>query len=228
MRELSIYIINSSDKIHLHIAIIKKGGLSQESKHSRGRHFKRELKIIGKWRETKDFDHFSVQEDQKGSFKQNLKEVQAENVFPLFLNLVSCFLFMMNNYIIEPSSAYYAEALGSSDALSGIMIGMAPWFAIISSIAYSYWTNYNYKQPILFAGVLQFVGNLMYANAYGYQSIELCLIGRAVTGLGAPRVINRRYVYDTDFILYVSVTTSLINIFLLFIADMLQMLRPFH
>jgi len=162
----------------------------------RGRHFKREIKIIGKWRQTKDFAHFSMQEDQRGTFKQNLNEIKPENVFPLFLNLVSCFLFMMNNYIIEPSSAYYAEALGSSDALSGMMIGMAPWFALISSIAYSYWTNYNYKHPILFAGVLQFVGNLMYANAYGYKSVELCLLGRAITGLGAPRIINRRYVAD--------------------------------
>jgi MFS family permease len=161
----------------------------------RGRHFKREIKVLCKWRENKNFAHFSVEEDQKGTFRQHLKEVKPENVFPLFLNLVSCFLFMMNNYIIEPSSAYYAEALGSSDALSGIMIGMAPWFAIISSIAYSYWTNFEYKKPILFAGLLQFAGNLMYANAYGYQSIEMCLIGRAITGLGAPRVINRRYVF---------------------------------
>jgi len=173
-------------------------GLTEEltSISMRGRHFKREMKIICKWRATKDFGHFSVQEDQRGTFRQNLKDVKPENVFPLFLNLVSCFLFMMNNYIIEPSSAYYAEALGSSDALSGMMIGMAPWFALVSSIAYSYWTNFNYKHPILFAGVLQFVGNLMYANAYGYKSVELCLIGRAITGLGAPRIINRRYVAD--------------------------------
>ena len=171
------------------------GGLSPESESMRGRHLKREIKIIGKWRETKDFGQFSIQADLKGTFKQNLKDIKPENAFPLFLNLVSCFLFMMNNYIIEPSSAYYAEALGSSDALSGMMVGMAPWFALISSIVYSYWTNYNYKQPILFAGLLQFVGNLMYANAYGYQSIEMCLIGRAITGLGAPRVINRRYVH---------------------------------
>lgn len=72
----------------------------------------------------------------------------------------------------------------------------ASLFALVSCVAYSYWTNYNYKQPIIFAGLLQFVGNLMYANAYGYQSIELCLIGRAITGLGAPRIINRRYVAD--------------------------------
>lgn len=99
-------------------------------------------------------------------------------------------------YISEPSSAYYAEALGVSDAMSGIMIGLAPWFAMISSVIYSFWTNSNYKHPILFAGMLQFIGNLLYANAYNYQSVGMCLLGRAITGLGAPRVINRRYVAD--------------------------------
>ena len=170
------------------------GGLAAESKSDwvRGRHFKREIKVIGKWCDTRDFAHFSLEEERRGTFKQHLREVDRENVFPLLLNLASCFLFMMNNYIIEPSSAYYAEALGSSDALSGLMIGMAPWFALTSSVAYSYWTNHNYKQPLLFAGLLQFVGNLMYANAYGYRSVQMCLLGRAITGLGAPRIINRR------------------------------------
>jgi len=80
--------------------------------------------------------------------------------------------------------------------MSGIMIGLAPWFAMISSVVYSFWTSSNYKHPILFAGMLQFIGNLLYANAYSYQSVGMCLVGRAITGLGAPRVINRRYVAD--------------------------------
>jgi predicted MFS family arabinose efflux permease len=99
---------------------------------------------------------------------------------------------MMNNYIIAPSSAYYAEALGCNDALSGIMVGAAPLFAMSSSVVYSYWTNYNYKHPMLFAATLQIIGNLLYASAFSYKSIRMCLIGRAITGLGAPRVINRR------------------------------------
>lgn len=130
------------------------------------------------------------------SAKTGWKTMEPRNIWPLALNLISCFLFMMNSYIVEPSSAYYANALGSSDALSGIMIGAAPWFAFFSAVGYSYWTNVSYKRPIIFAGVLMVVGNLLYANAYGYKSMELCLLGRSMTGLGAPRVINRRYVAD--------------------------------
>ena len=164
-------------------------GLSMEPKLLvlRGQHLKREIQAVDLWRRTRH---------REGAEASMFDELEPSNVVPLILNLASCFFYMLNNYIIEPSSAYYANALGSSDALSGIIIGGAPLFALVSSVVYSFWTNRSYKAPILFAGILMVIGNLMYANAYSYKSIEVCLIGRAVTGLGAPRVINRRYVAD--------------------------------
>jgi predicted MFS family arabinose efflux permease len=158
----------------------------------RGRHFKNEIEIVARWRQGKDLTRFSYKFDRSSAIRRSLGEIREENVFPLMLNLVSCFLFMMNSYIIEPSSAHYAEALGSEDAVAGLMLGATPLFALTSCVAYSFWTNYNYRNPLLFAGCLQFVGNFMYANAYAYRSVELCLLGRAMTGLGAPRIINRR------------------------------------
>lgn len=86
----------------------------------RGRHFKKEIAKIEKWRAKGEFLPDSNEDEvDHTSLSQKIKLLKPENRFPLFLNLLSCFLFMMNNYIIEPSSAYYAEALGSSDALSG-------------------------------------------------------------------------------------------------------------
>jgi hypothetical protein len=72
----------------------------------RGRHLKEEVRAIGKWKKTKEFDQFQNKRDDddgdnnESSFRQNLKEISPENVFPLFLNLLACFFFMMNNYII--------------------------------------------------------------------------------------------------------------------------------
>ncbi len=86
----------------------------------RGRHFKKEIAKIKKWRATREFVPDSNEDEvDHASLSEKIKLLKPENRFPLFLNLLSCFFFMMNNYIIEPSSAYYAEALGSSDALSG-------------------------------------------------------------------------------------------------------------
>lgn len=41
------------------------------------------------------------------------------------------------------------------------------------------------------------IGNTMYGAALSYQSMSLCLLGRAISGLGAPRIINRRYIADS-------------------------------
>ena len=55
----------------------------------RGRHFKKEIKVVAKWRTS---GVLKLQSPEQSTFKQNLKEVKPENVFPLILNLVSCFL----------------------------------------------------------------------------------------------------------------------------------------
>mmetsp|Transcript_2983 Transcript_2983/g.8139 ORF Transcript_2983/g.8139 Transcript_2983/m.8139 type:complete len:883 (-) Transcript_2983:1081-3729(-) len=174
----------------------KQMGISMEPKflYMQVRGFKKEMKALAVWREQPMGVGFG--DDEKAGGGAASGGMDPANVWPLVLNLVSCYLFMMNNYIIEPSSAYYANALGSSDALSGIMMGMAPWFALTSAVGYSIWTNTSYKQPLLFAGTLMVIGNTLYGAAYSYQSMTMCLVGRAISGFGAPRIINRRYVAD--------------------------------
>ncbi|KAL7463959.1 hypothetical protein ACHAXS_004310 [Conticribra weissflogii] len=120
-----------------------------------------------------------------------------KNSFPLALNIFGCFLYMQNYYIVEPSSTRYANALGMNDAMSGLIIGAMPWAAIISAITFSIWTNKCFRSPLIFSGVLLVSGNLLYATAFRYGSIEMALCGRFMTGLGGPRSINRRYIADT-------------------------------
>jgi hypothetical protein len=179
-------------------------GISMEPKFLTNVHsgFKKEMKLLALWQEEEQQNNNNNGDPSSSKSSTTSKPVTAvgemdpANVWPLILNLLSCYLFMMNTYIIEPSSAYYANALGSSDAMSGIMMGMAPWFALLSAVGYSVWTNASYKQPILFAGTLMVIGNTLYGVAYSYESMQMCLIGRAISGFGAPRIINRRYVAD--------------------------------
>mmetsp|Transcript_30923 Transcript_30923/g.90397 ORF Transcript_30923/g.90397 Transcript_30923/m.90397 type:complete len:542 (+) Transcript_30923:762-2387(+) len=105
----------------------------------RGRHLKEEMQSIAAWRETRDLSASQKNEGEK---------INPKNILPLLLNLLACFLYMMNNYIIEPSSAYYAEALGFNDSMAGLMVGLSPVFGMLSAVGYSIWTNYNYKSPI--------------------------------------------------------------------------------
>ena len=81
--------------------------------------------------------------------------------------------------------------------MSGLIIGAMPWAAIISAVAYSVWSNRQYRAPLLTSCALLIAGNVLYASALRAGSIGMALGGRFLTGLGGPRSMNRRYIADT-------------------------------
>ena len=198
----------------------------------RGKSLKRELLIVAQWREARlaylrecvDNDgngqYLSVQQQQKqkqpfdewfGGFcgearPDSAQDGQKKTTFKaklaLGMNILACFFYMMNYYIVEPSSTRYANALGMGDAMSGLIIGAMPWAAMMSAVMYSIWSNYNYRQPLLASGFLLVAGNILYASAYRRNSITMALCGRFLTGLGGPRSMNRRYIADTTPLAY--------------------------
>lgn len=192
----------------------------------RGKSLKRELLIVAQWRETR----LAYLQDCGDKNGQNLPEQQQQQPFDkwfggfcgetrpdsaedgqkttfkaklaLAMNILACFFYMMNYYIVEPSSTRYANALGMGDAMSGLIIGAMPWAAMMSAVLYSIWSNHNYRQPLLASGFLLVSGNLLYASAYRRNSITMALCGRFLTGLGGPRSMNRRYIADTTPLAY--------------------------
>jgi Sugar (and other) transporter len=91
----------------------------------------------------------------------------------------------------------YVNRLGAKDAMSGTLIGMMPLAAFLSSIPYSMWTNRSFRHPFIISCCMLVVGNLMYSIADLYGHVWVALLGRFVSGLGAPKCIIRRYMADT-------------------------------
>lgn len=114
----------------------------------------------------------------------------------LWLNLLVTFLYQANQYIVAPTSSQYANRLGMSNAMSGLIIGLSPAAALVSSLLYSKWSNYSFKQPLLLCIICEVVGNLLYGAALQYNSVSMLFLGRLLTGFGGPRVISRRYIAD--------------------------------
>ena len=112
------------------------------------------------------------------------------------LNLASTFLFMTNYFIVAPTSGSYAARLGMSEALAGVIIGMTPCAAMIASVLYSWWSNYSYKDALLFSAGCAILGDILYALALPFNSVTLILVGRLLNGFGGARAINRRYIAD--------------------------------
>lgn len=117
--------------------------------------------------------------------------------YHLALNLISAFLYCMNYYIVEPSSAMYVSRLGAHDTMNGVLIGMLPLAAFVSAIPYSMWTNDSFRSPFIVSSFLLMLGNLVYSLSDVYQSLPMALMGRFISGLGAPKCIIRRFIADT-------------------------------
>eukprot|EP00897_Mesotaenium_endlicherianum_P004815 jgi/Mesen1/4361/ME000022S03653 len=127
------------------------------------------------------------------------KEAAGEEYFhwwSLQLNQLNTFLYMVNYYIIVPSSDDYAVMLRAPSTLCGVIIGCTPLMAMVSAWVYSKWSNRSYRAPLVVSTLVLMVGNLSYAMALDLGSVWLLLIGRALEGLGGARAINRRYIAD--------------------------------
>ena len=138
-----------------------------------------------------DEDTITVEDDSQATAKTHGQRISS------FLNLCSTFLYMCNYYIVAPTCGQYALLLGSSEAMAGIIIGMTPNAALIATVLYGWWSNYSYKSALIFAAGCSLIGNVCYAMALQYNSIQLVMLGRFFNGFGSARSINRRFIADT-------------------------------
>jgi hypothetical protein len=117
--------------------------------------------------------------------------------FSKLLNYASTFLHMLDYYIVTPTAGLYAQRLGQPAALAGMIIGINSVSALGSTVLYSWWSNFSYRQALLFATFCQMAGAIVYACGLPLNSLTLVLVGRFISGFGSARSINRRYIADT-------------------------------
>ena len=73
---------------------------------------------------------------------------------------------------------------------------MTPNAALIATVLYGFWSNYSYRNALIFASFSSLCGNILYALALKYNSLNMVLMGRFFVGFGSARSINRRYIAD--------------------------------
>jgi len=100
----------------------------------------------------------------------------------LLLNLVNTFLYMVNTYIIVPTADDYSMSLGAAATVCGVVIGAMAVAQLFSSVYFSAWSNRSYFKPLIFSSIVLFIGNLLYALAFDFNSIAVLLIGRLFCG----------------------------------------------
>ncbi|WOL10015.1 SPX domain-containing membrane protein [Canna indica] len=121
---------------------------------------------------------------------------QKYHFMSLLLNLINTFLYMVNTYIIVPTADDYALSLGAAATVCGVIIGSMAVAQLFSSVYFSAWSNKSYFRPLVFSSIMLFLGNILYALSYDFNSIATLLTGRLLCGLGSARAVNRRYISD--------------------------------
>ncbi|CAH2078206.1 unnamed protein product, partial [Thlaspi arvense] len=128
--------------------------------------------------------------------EEAVEEDKRYHFMSLLLNLVNTFLYMVNTYIIVPTADDYSMSLGAAATVCGVVIGAMAVAQLFSSVYFSAWSNRSYFKPLIFSSIVLFIGNLLYALAFDFNSIAVLLIGRLFCGLGSARAVNRRYISD--------------------------------
>lgn len=110
------------------------------------------------------------------------EEGRRYHFMSLLLNLVNTFLYMVNTYIIVPTADDYSMSLGAAATVCGVVIGAMAVAQLFSSVYFSAWSNRSYFKPLIFSSIVLFIGNLLYALAFDFNSIAVLLIGRLFCG----------------------------------------------
>lgn len=134
----------------------------------------------------------------EGHRQFNFQTTKADKVYKVnaWISLIHTFLFTMNGLIVLPSNARYLEKLNASPFLSGLILGMTPLLSSISTYLYSDYLNNGYKKSYFISLSCLLLGNFFYSFADYSSSTFMMGLGRAFVGLGAARVVNRRYLIE--------------------------------
>lgn len=122
-----------------------------------------------------------------------MEEKEYHDFSSVVLCIFSAFFYMTNFYVLSITAGEYSDALDMPKGYGGIISGIS-WLAVVAiAFVYSYWSNYNFKYPMLVTTGILLVGNILYFLAYDLNAAYMLLLGRLLIGLGGPRMIHRRY-----------------------------------
>ncbi|KAK9832195.1 hypothetical protein WJX74_002578 [Apatococcus lobatus] len=114
----------------------------------------------------------------------------------LYLNCASAGLYMANYQLVIPTVSKFLQHMGVDQSAAGLVIGCCDIASIPVTVAYSVWTNYSYKSPVICSAIACILGNIIYSASYDFRSLTMLFAARLATGLGSARAVNRRYIAD--------------------------------
>ena len=130
------------------------------------------------------------------SNRQNKIKLSKENTINIYITLFHTIFYLTSYLIILPTNSNYLDDININPIYSGLVLGITPFFAVISSLFFTKWSNSSYKEPLIFSIFLFLSGSFFYSSANYFNSLLLICIGRAFIGFGSGRILIRRYMLE--------------------------------
>jgi hypothetical protein len=122
--------------------------------------------------------------------------LSRENRINLNLSMIHTTFYMMAYLILFPTNGTYLEAININPIYSGLVLALTPFSSVCSTLLFSKWSDYSYKETFVFSLLCLFSGNFIYSSAYYFQSLLMICLGRTLIGFGSARILNRRYILE--------------------------------
>eukprot|EP00191_Tetraselmis_sp_GSL018_P010299 CAMPEP_0177603610 /NCGR_PEP_ID=MMETSP0419_2-20121207/15613_1 /TAXON_ID=582737 /ORGANISM="Tetraselmis sp., Strain GSL018" /LENGTH=815 /DNA_ID=CAMNT_0019097411 /DNA_START=392 /DNA_END=2840 /DNA_ORIENTATION=+ len=136
---------------------------------------------------------------QAGIFEEPPGDASAVgNEAGLWITLAMSFLHACMYYLPTPTLSHLCKTLDVDLALGGLVFAIADVGEIIASFVYTFWTNTNYRRPLIFSACTGVLGCLLTSLAFLLPAggFTFMLAGRFLIGAASARTICRRYIAD--------------------------------
>jgi len=134
-----------------------------------------------------------------GIFEEPLSDLLAKgDSWGVWITLSMAFLHACVYYMPTPTLHHLCRDLDVSLTYGGLVFAISDVGEIISSFVYTFWTNKNYKHPLLFSACCGVLGCSL--TSLGLElpvaGFPVYLTGRFLIGAASARTICRRYIAD--------------------------------
>mmetsp|Transcript_36285 Transcript_36285/g.91638 ORF Transcript_36285/g.91638 Transcript_36285/m.91638 type:complete len:802 (+) Transcript_36285:270-2675(+) len=136
---------------------------------------------------------------QAGIFEEPLGELLAKgDTAGICITLSMAFLHACVYYVPTPTLHHLCKDLNISLTYGGLVFAISDIGEIIASFGYTFWTNNNYKHPLLFSACCGVLGCSLTSLGLElpFGGVFVYLTGRFLIGAASARTICRRYVAD--------------------------------
>ena len=132
--------------------------------------------------------------------KLGISKIRGNNIFSvenrnnIYMLFWHTFLNFFLVSVIQPTNAAYIKSIHNDSIYTSIVMAVNPIGSIFGIIIFNFITKRSLKLALYISIFLYMLGSFLYVIATNFNSLYLIILGRFIIGIGAARVMIRKYI----------------------------------